>query len=271
MSTAIEQLIADLTERAKTGLGFADNMVLRALDFSETREKLQAVLDRNYSLIGAEPLPSGIEKLSQVLFRLNPPPGSATFDALGMVIMFERSSNKFISATDVISVGKTQGFGAVPFAMNAPSFVRATVRPSSDPANMRMQERREGFWRGAGPGAHQAGARSTGTSHGSWETYTYGSSESYDTNGSKDWHTVDDEGRRWIIDEITNDDQEAGVSRMAGLQMPQRDPATGTSVGCWEDYTYGCSESYDTDGQKDWHTVQDHGQRWVYDDIATDD
>jgi hypothetical protein len=272
MATKIVELIAELTKRAKTGLNFADNMVLRALDFSEVRDKLQSLLDQNYSLIGAEPLPSGVETLSQVLFRLRPPPGTAALDALGIVIMFERSSNKFVSASDVVPIGGGMtGFGAVPFAMGAPSFVRATVRPTSDPANARMQDRRANFWRDLRPTGQPAGERG-GTPVGCWESYTYGTAESYDTNGQKDWHTVDDEGKKWVYDDIANDVYEAGVSRgTAPRAMSERDPASGTPVGCWESYTYGTAESYDTNGQKDWHTVDDEGKKWVYDDITADD
>lgn len=268
MAGAVDELVAKLNARASEGLRFQDNMVLRALDFPEARKKLEATLKQGYSLAGAGPVPSTIESLGQVLFRLTPPPGSADLSSPAIVVIFERSSNKLVAVSDVIaadSAGPGE-FGAVPFSMAAPSFVRAAARPASDPAYARMQQRRQGFearMNMAGP----AGPRS-GTPVGCWEDKPYQTTESYDTGGQKDWHNVTDHAKEWVYDDIANDVHAGPMGHPGGASVSA---ATGTPVGCWQPKEYQTTQSYDTGGTTDWHNVTDCAQEWVYDDIATDD
>jgi hypothetical protein len=260
----VAEFIQNITDRASRGLDFADNIVVRALDFEEVRDQLQGLVDQGYGLIGGEPLPSAIDGITQVLFRLSSPKHS---DQSGVIILFERSSNRLISVSDpaTLPAAAATGFGAIPFALNAPSFVRSTVGVASAPANMQMQARRTRFAAAMNlPGGTREAA--TGTPVGCYEGFTYGTNASYDTNGTTDWHTVDDYGQKWVYDDIAVDDQSSAMGAPA-----TRDAATGTPAGCWEGFTYGTNESYDTNGTKDWHTIDDHGEKWVYDDIKVDD
>jgi hypothetical protein len=211
MANPVDRLIAKLNAKAKVGLSFQDSIVLRALEISEIRAKVESVLKQNFSLASAKPVASGVAEVSQVLFRFHPPPGSAELSSPSILAAFERSTNQFVSASDLISVAsEPEEFGPLPFTMAAPSFVRSVATPITDPAQMRMDQRRLQFQSRmqAGPYASHAmlGDPATGTPVGCWQDNTYKTNTSVITNGTTEWQIIDDHGTKWVYDDISVDD-----------------------------------------------------------------
>ena len=285
----INEWIAGLRAKVATGITAQDHLVLRALENSEIRARLDALLSKGYSLCSAVAVASAVPNVGQVLFQVGPVTGPNKQELKGTLASFELLNNDFLSLSEVFPMATFQGvqsMGALPFALATPSFSRAAAVATSDPKLQQNWARGDAFRAGLGARVRRSSSTqvvasnrampkfSSGTSVGCYEDTPYNTSESYDTNGTTDWHVVTDHAQDWVIDDIVNDDDPDGGTTRAPIPSSARPMpkfSSGTSVGCYEDTPYNTNESYDTNGTTDWHVVTDHAQDWVIDDIVNDD
>ncbi len=143
MSGSIDELIATLEGAAKGGVSLDQHTVLRALRLEQVREKVSALLARNFTMLSAAPAPSAIAEIVAVELVFLPPPGTANIALPKVIASFSAPTGEFISVSEPYSgTVASQHSSVLPFALAAPSFTEATALPDTDAALQAVQLRR---------------------------------------------------------------------------------------------------------------------------------
>jgi hypothetical protein len=154
MPESLDKLISDMETAAKSGVGVEDQLVLRALRIPDIYLKVSSLLERNYSLISARPLPARLRDIAEVIFIFSAPPGSASLSNPAVIGLFQVATNAFVSVTDEFALSQSlevtarSGLGALPFALATPSYTEASAIVGVSPALQAVQSRRQTFSEG---------------------------------------------------------------------------------------------------------------------------
>jgi hypothetical protein len=193
MQDTLNDLVATLDENAKGGISLTDKTVRRALAMDPVREKIQGLLDKNFPFVSAAAQPCSDPTRAKVIFRFGPSPEFEHSATPVVIANFESATNRFLSVTEAASdsVSDNRGFGALPFALAAPSFAQAASTPATDPLYIAMSDRRQRFTEALAAQGSTELLAVPGTPVNTDQDTKYGTSEKSTGDGS-DYDTAED-------------------------------------------------------------------------------